>query len=114
MSEVERILDQYDRAMHGDAWHGDNVWCILDTVEPQQAFVRLLDERHTIWELVTHMTFWETVVRRRLEGVTSKPDERLNFPLTPEASRKNWEIALQEFRASNDSFRKAVAALNDA
>jgi hypothetical protein len=113
MTEVERILDQYDRAMNGNAWHGDNVWCILGSVEPQQAFERRLGDRHTIWELVAHMTFWETEVRRRLEGVVRKPDERLNFPPAPEANRENWENLLQQFRVSNGSFRNAVGALND-
>ena len=114
MSEIERILDQYDRAMNGEAWHGDNVWSILSAVEPQQAFERPLAHTHTIWELVGHMKFWETEVRRRLERVASEPDERLNFPAMPEACAENWETVLQEFRASNEGFRAAVAALDEA
>ena len=41
MTEVERILDQYDRAMNGDAWHGDPVWKILDGVSAEQAARRV-------------------------------------------------------------------------
>ena len=40
MTEVERILDQYDRAMNGDAWHGDPVWKILDGISAEQAACR--------------------------------------------------------------------------
>lgn len=113
MTEVERILDQYDRAMKGKAWHGDNVWSILASVEPQQAFERPWAEAHAIWELVAHMTFWETEVRRRLEGVASQPDERLNFPAMPTPTVPNWEKVLEEFRASNEAFRSTVSALDD-
>ena len=114
MTEVERILDQYDRLMTGDAWYGDNVWKILSAIKPQQAFERPLAHSHTIWELVAHMKFWETEVRRRLEGTASTPDERLNFPAMPAGSVENWEALLREFRASNNSFRGVVAALNEA
>ena len=114
MTEVGRILDQYDRAMSGEAWHGDNVWSILEAIEWVDAFERPLAERHTIWELVAHMKFWETEVRKRLEGVAALPDEKLNFLAMPEASPENWKRALLEFRDSNNSFRAVVAALNDA
>ena len=57
MTEVERILDQYDRAMNGDAWHGDPVWKILDGISAEQAARRAAANTHTIWELVAHMTY---------------------------------------------------------
>jgi hypothetical protein len=113
MSEVERILDQYDRAMTGEAWHGDNVWSILEAIEWVNAFERPLAQKHTIWELVAHMAFWETEVRKRLEGVATSPDEKLNFPHTPETSPESWARVLQNFRDSNDRFRSVIGALND-
>ena len=114
MTEVERILDQYERAMRGEAWHGDNVWSILESVEWEDAFARPLAQSHTIWELVAHMTFWETEVRKRLEGATAPPDEKLNFPEMPVPGAAQWQRVLQDFRTSNIGFRAAVAALNDA
>ena len=54
MNEVERILDQYDRAMNGNAWHGDPVWKILDGISAEQAARRVEAQTHTIWELVAH------------------------------------------------------------
>ena len=73
-SEIDRIVDQYDRAMTGDAWHGDNVWMILGEVSPEQAFAKPLSGVHTIWELLAHMTFWETVVCRRLRKLPVQID----------------------------------------
>jgi len=114
MTEVARILDQYDRALTGDAWHGDNVWKILSDVKPEQAFQRPLQGVHTIWELLAHMGFWETEVRRRLAGTAGKPDESLNYPPMPAATAENWTRQLEAFQQSNAEFRQALTQLNDS
>ena len=113
MLESERLVDQYDRNLGGDAWHGDNVWKILEAVRPEQAFQRVLPGSHTIWELVAHMTFWETEVCRRLRSQPGQPEEELNFPPMPEATDENWRKVLDEFRHSNEEFRSEVLKLRD-
>ena len=112
MTEVERILDQYDRAMNGDAWHGDPVWKILDGISAEQAARRVEANSHTIWELVTHMTFWETQVKRRLNNLPDRPTAELNFPATPAATVENWNSTLNELRRSNEDFRQVLAKLD--
>jgi len=112
--EVMRIVDQYDRAIEGNAWHGDPVWMILRSLKADQVFRRLRPQTNAIWELVAHMTFWETEVCHRLEGTSPPPDESLNFPLMPEATSENWRVALDRFRESNTRFRKALLQLDDS
>ena len=114
MSEVYRILDQYDRAMNGDAWHGDPVWKILEDLTPEEAAMYARANAHNIWELVAHMTFWETEVYRRLKHLPARSPAKLNFPATPEVTAENWNKTLRDFRQSNDDFRSAVAELDDA
>ena len=114
MSEIDRILDQYDRAMNGDAWHGDPVWKILEGLTPEQAATYGRANAHNIWELVSHMTFWETEVCRRLKHLPARSPDKLNFPATPEVTAENWNKTLRDFRQSNDDFRSAVAELDDA
>lgn len=109
MREIERILDQHDRGMNGKAWHGDPVWKILDGISAEQAAHRVEAKTHTIWELVSHLTFWETEVCRRLNGLPARPFEELNFPAAPAATTENWNGALAEFRQSNEDFRKALS-----
>jgi hypothetical protein len=113
MTETQRIVDQYDRAMRGDAWHGDNVWVILGKIEPTQAFERPLAGAHTIWELVAHMKFWETEVLRRLQQAPAQSPE-LNFPAMPEPAAENWKQLLEEFHQSNQQFRNALLLLPDS
>jgi len=113
MTEVARILDQYDRAMNGDAWHGDPVWKILDGISAEQAAWRVSPPIHTIWELVSHMMFWETEVLRRMSSLPARSSEDLNFPAMPNVSAENWTATLSEFRRSNSDFRSALAKLSD-
>ena len=114
MTEVERILDQYDRAMNGDAWHGDPVWKILGGLSAEHAAWRAAKQVHTIWQLVSHMTFWETEVFRRLNRLPARPVEELNFPPMPDVTADNWTRTLEELRQSNLNFRTALTKLDDS
>jgi len=113
MTEVERIVGQYDRAMTGGAWHGDSVWEILADIPAERAFRRPVAGAHTIWELVAHMTFWETEVFRRLKGLRPQPEAELNFPKMPEPTADNWARVLEAFRRSNADFRGCLTELAD-
>lgn len=114
MTEVERIVEQHDRALHGGAWHGDSVWEILEGVRWEQAFRRISPATHTIWELVMHMAFWETAVNRRLQKLPAQSEDELNFPATLEPAAHKWQGALEMLRKSNADFRETVKNLGDS
>lgn len=116
MTDIERLLDQYDRVMHGNAWHGDAIWQILDGISAECAAARPVADAHSIWEILMHMTFWEGVSSRRLAGERAGlvEDEALNFPATPEPTEANWQKTREEFRASNQKLREALAKLDPA
>ena len=114
MNETQRIVEEYDQVMHGIAWHGDPIWQILNAVSAESAAARPLAGAHSIWEIVTHMTFWEGVAAQRLSGQRAGLVEELNFPAQPEATEANWRNTLDEFRASNGRFRGALAKIDVA
>ncbi len=114
MSEVDRIVAHYDDVMEGDPWHGYPTWQILKGIPAQNAAARPLPARHTIWEIVMHMTFWEGVGAQRLAGLKAGLVEELNFPPMPAATEENWKKTLDEFRASNRNFRASLAKLDPA
>jgi hypothetical protein len=109
MTEVERILDQYDRAMHGDAWHGEPIWQILEGISAEQAAHRPHAQRHTIWEIVAHMAFWETEVHRRINKLPPRSLENLNFPAMPAPTELHWKVTLDQLRRSNADFRNTLS-----
>ena len=114
MTGTERILDQYDAVLRGDAWHGYPIWQVLDSVSVECAAARPIFDAHTIWEIVLHMMFWEGVATRRLAGQRAGVDEALNFPSPPEPTETNWQKTRDEFRASNQQLREALAKLDPA
>jgi uncharacterized damage-inducible protein DinB len=119
MNEIERIVAEYDRVMHGNAWHGDPIWQILDSITAERAAQRPIAAAHTIWEILLHMTFWEAVGAKRLAGQCAGLDEpgleeALNFPAPPAATEANWQKTREAFRASNQEFREALAKLEAA
>jgi len=116
MTETERLLRQYDMVMHGEPWHGDAIWKILDGISAEGAAHRPLGESHSIWEIVMHMMFWESEGAKRLAGQRAGLDENeaLNFPAMPVITEANWQQTLERLRASNQEFGKALAKMDVA
>ena len=114
MREIERIIDHYDRVMRGSAWHGDPVWKILEGITAQEAARRPIGNAHNIWELVMHVTYWETVACQRIRNLPSKYSKALNFPPTPKPGTTSWNRTLKAFRASNRAFRDTICRLDSA
>ncbi len=114
MNQIQRILDQYERVMHGAAWHGDAIWQIIEGISAERAALRPIANAHSIWEIVGHMAFWEAVAAKRLGGLRAGLEEEGNFPAAPEATEANWQKTLDRFRASNKAFREALQKLDAA
>ena len=113
MTALERLLSDYDNALSGDAWYADSVWTLISTISPEVAAWRPAPEAHTIWELLEHMMYWESVVRERMTAPVTFSEER-NFPKMPEPTDGNWNALLERFRESNGRYRDALQQLDPA
>ena len=114
MSETTRIADQLRRAFGGEAWHGDSVLEILDSVTAAQAAARPIKQAHSIWELVLHIAAWDGAVRRRLGGETLALSGEQNFPPVTDTSESAWRSTLARVRQVHDELVAAVAAFPDS
>jgi hypothetical protein len=112
MSAIQPILDHYDGVLHGEPWHGDALWQILDNISAREAAARPIPAAHTIWEIVMHMTFWENVAAQRLAGLRAGLVEELNFPAMPAPTEENWRKTLDQLHDSNRSLRQSLARLD--
>jgi len=74
MTESERILDQLNRSLDGEAWHGPALFELLRDVTLEQAASRPVPNAHTIWEILLHVTVWVEQVRARLRGDDTRKD----------------------------------------
>ncbi|MFY9751198.1 MAG: hypothetical protein WAJ92_01050, partial [Candidatus Acidiferrales bacterium] len=66
MSEIQRIVDQMDRAFSGDAWHGPALAQLLEGVTAEDASKHAVRGVHSIWEIVNHIASWNGIVMHRL------------------------------------------------
>lgn len=96
-SETQRIAEQLRRAMEGGAWHGPSVNELLADVTPEVAAARPVAAAHSIWEVVHHLTTWQEVVGRRLEGdpVAGGVPKEVDWPPVETVNEATWERARQ-------------------
>jgi uncharacterized damage-inducible protein DinB len=113
MSEIDRILDQMDRAFSGDAWHGPPLKSLLDGLLAEDASKHPLDGAHSIWEIVQHITTWNTVVRRELVGETLTITPEQDWPPVWEASDAAWQRSVESLVEARSRLRTVVQGLRD-
>lgn len=112
MTEGERLLDQLQRAYEGEAWHGPALKHILADVTAAQAARRPITSSHTIWELVLHISAWESAVTTRLGGrYVDEPDEG-DWPAVTDTSESAWQATLATLDATHHKLRDAIRRLD--
>ena len=116
MTEIERILDQLNRAFEGPAWHGPSIKELLNGVTAAQAHARPLQNAHSIWELVHHIAVWEDVGRRRLEGdpaevPISSPED---WPPAADVSEAAWEKSKAALERGHQSLVQAISRVPES
>jgi len=109
-----------DRSLMTKWWHDawkEGLWAAswdnsLQGLTAAQAAWRPAPGRHSIWQIVSHMTFWREDALGRLKGKAAPSDEevaRQNFPEPKDASDKAWRDAVQRFSRSQEAVGKALA-----
>ena len=114
MSESNRLGDQIRRAFEGDAWHGDSVMEILADVGAATAAARPIQNAHTIWELVLHVTAWDDAVGRRTAGAVVNLSDNENFPPVQDTSEAAWRNAIDELKRTHERLIKLVREFPDS
>jgi uncharacterized damage-inducible protein DinB len=114
VSEIERISDQLKRAFEGEAWHGPSVRELLETTTCGQAAKRPIPGAHSIWEIVVHISVWESIVRRRLLGetITDLAPEQ-DWPAVTNVTEPAWRKTLEELEKSHLQTQQTIAQLTD-
>jgi uncharacterized damage-inducible protein DinB len=114
MSEVEFIVDQLKRAFDGEAWHGPALIEILAGVDGQTAAAHPIAAGHSIWELVLHISAWEHVVAKRIQGQTPTLSDDENFGHVNRPTEAAWHEAVQTLRTNHDDLVKLAGKLKPA
>jgi uncharacterized damage-inducible protein DinB len=114
-SQVTTLADQLERGFRGGAWHGLAVTEALANVDAAAAAARPVGAAHSIWEIVHHLTVWNDVPRRRVDGerLVNMPEE-FNWPPVEDVSAGAWRAALAALERAHDALHERVLALADS
>jgi uncharacterized damage-inducible protein DinB len=113
--ESALLADQLRRAFEGDAWHGPSLLELLQDVDAATAAAKPVQDAHSIWELLLHVTAWDNAACRRLKGHKFQPEGTANFPLVPRKPTEGaWRKAVARAKGTHDILVKTVAALPES
>lgn len=108
MSEVKFLRDQIETTFKGDSWHGPNLMKTLKGIDHKQAKKRIIDDRHTIWELTDHTSFWmEEVCKSIKDHAQMKPDMENNWPKMG-SSEEDWQRSVKRLETSVNMVLEAL------
>jgi len=112
--EAESLADLLERTFRGGAWHGPAVAEALAGVDAAAAARRPIPGGHTIWEIDRHLTVWNEVPRRRIDGerLVDLPAER-DWPQVAEISAPAWQAAKAALEESHAALHARVRDLAD-
>jgi uncharacterized damage-inducible protein DinB len=113
MKETERLADELENSLEGNAWHGPALLEVLGDVSWTIAVARPIAGWKSIWELVLHVIVWEGVALRRLGGDPAQfeiggPED---WPAPSAAGDEAWRATLDRLRSTTAALAAAVRAL---
>ena len=109
MDEVKFLRDQIETTFKGDSWHGPNLVNTLAGIDHREAMKHPLGERHSIWELTDHISFWMEMVWKSVRDHTSlNPDKKSDWPESG-ASEEEWQQSVRRMEAAVNMTLDALA-----
>lgn len=114
MREIERIVDQLNRAFAGEAWHGPAVMEILAGVTAEQARARQFAGGHSIWELTLHIEAWLRACCSRLQGNRAQLNDIEDWPAVAGSDEQAWKQARESVKQAHDELASAVLLLDES
>lgn len=99
------------RVVNGDAWHGSSLRELLDGLTAEHAFAHPLPERHSIWEIVNHITVWHETVKHRINGKDVDPNEEDDWPLVSHPNEATWHRTCEKLYKSADEVAHAIRSI---
>jgi uncharacterized damage-inducible protein DinB len=109
-TEIQRLEEQLERALEGEAWHGPSVLEVFEGVSAHQAAAHPIAGAHSIWELVLHLCSDYVLVLRRLGGDGRQLRGSEDWPIAPEPSAENWSESVRKLKQLNAELRRAIGS----
>lgn len=113
MTEKERLINQLEREIDGQPWHGPSLVQILDGLSPSQAAAKPPSGAHSIWEILLHMTGWKREVIRRVRGGVAAEPEGGDWPPIGAPTEARWRAAQADHLSAHHDLLGTIRGLSD-
>jgi len=87
---------------------------LLQEVPVDLAPAKPLDQAHSIWEIVLHITAWQNAIVRRLQGEALHLNQKEDWPEVNDFGERAWSDAIRTLEQSFDQLDQTIGALSDA
>ncbi|MCP9495398.1 MAG: DinB family protein [Pyrinomonadaceae bacterium MAG19_C2-C3] len=111
--ETEKIIDQLERAYHGDAWCGSSLRATLEGITAAQAARHPIHNAHSIWEIVSHVAAWMDAVRERIENHYVRLPAEGDWQEIVDTSEAAWARMLDKLEGRHQALCAAAGKLSD-
>ncbi len=111
--EVSRLIDEFERAIDGDAWHGDPVMAVIARASFGKADAKPADA-HSIREIVRHMTAWTREVHRRMNGAPAGEPLDGDWPPAQAKGEAAFRAEVDALKAAHQALLADLRTLTDA
>ena len=114
--QLEAIIGQLQAVHTGKLWMGDNFMKKIRDVSEQNAFVRPLENVHSIAEIVSHLNTWrfEAILKVKTGKGSLTDEDEANWYSRETLLTKGWPMILQEFEKSNEELIGLLGDHRDA
>lgn len=105
------LLKHWDESLTGRLWFAS--WrAALADLTPAQAAWTPAPGRHSIWQILNHVTYWREVTIRKARGEKTPADDtelaRENFRAPPSPTTAAWQQDVARFEAAHAALRALI------
>jgi len=116
-TECQRVAEQLESTINGEAWYGDSLQIILKDVTAEQARTHGVPGAHSIWELLCHLDAWVNFSLAAVEGIPipawpGMPVEQ-DWPPVTDPSEHGWKETVQSFFSNHRSLVETIKSFTD-
>ena len=113
-TEINKIKTLLTETANGNNWTGINAEQALQDITAQQACKRINANHLNIAELTAHLTCWNKVITKRLNGENYEPSKEEDFPVINELTEEKWNALKQNFMVLFNTLTEKLETKEDA
>ena len=111
-----QYADHFREIYDGNPWYGENIATKLDDLTDDIAFIRPVQNMHSVAEVVAHMTYWRQSLNSRLQNdasVKASVESEDNWKDIARLKARGWESVHRAFVASQEVLINLLSQQSD-